>query len=111
MGPVGSCVPPQEGLLVNLRDHPLPPGITNVLILFCAALTEHKILFLSSSYQRLTDACRALLALLFPLKYRSVKRGSAAGAPLPPADHTAPSCCCRCHSCTKWAPRSCRAFP
>uniref|UniRef100_A0A670ZWA8 SET binding factor 1 n=1 Tax=Pseudonaja textilis TaxID=8673 RepID=A0A670ZWA8_PSETE len=44
-------------------------GITNVLILFCAALTEHKILFLSSSYQRLTDACRALLALLFPLKY------------------------------------------
>ncbi|XP_014746240.1 PREDICTED: myotubularin-related protein 5 [Sturnus vulgaris] len=45
-------------------------GITNVLFLFCAALTEHKILFLSSSYQRLTDACRALLALMFPLKYR-----------------------------------------
>uniref|UniRef100_A0A8C5JN80 SET binding factor 1 n=1 Tax=Junco hyemalis TaxID=40217 RepID=A0A8C5JN80_JUNHY len=44
-------------------------GITNVLFLFCAALTEHKILFLSSSYQRLTDACRALLALMFPLKY------------------------------------------
>lgn len=44
-------------------------GITNVLCLFCAALTEHKILFLSSSYQRLTDACRALLSLMFPLKY------------------------------------------
>nr|XP_056701885.1 myotubularin-related protein 5 [Euleptes europaea] len=44
-------------------------GITNVLCLFCAALTEHKILFLSSSYQRLTDACRGLLALIFPLKY------------------------------------------
>ncbi|XP_061493895.1 myotubularin-related protein 5 isoform X6 [Rhineura floridana] len=44
-------------------------GITNVLCLFCAALTEHKILFLSCSYQRLTDACRALLALMFPLKY------------------------------------------
>ncbi|XP_054843902.1 myotubularin-related protein 5 isoform X3 [Eublepharis macularius] len=44
-------------------------GITNVLCLFCAALTEHKILFLSSSYQRLTDACRGLLALMFPLKY------------------------------------------
>uniref|UniRef100_A0A8C3XWD7 SET binding factor 1 n=1 Tax=Chelydra serpentina TaxID=8475 RepID=A0A8C3XWD7_CHESE len=44
-------------------------GITNVLCLFCAALTEHKILFLSSSYQRLTDGCRALLALMFPLKY------------------------------------------
>lgn len=41
-----------------------------MLCLFCAALTEHKILFLSSSYQRLTDACRALLALMFPLKYR-----------------------------------------
>uniref|UniRef100_A0A669BZ04 SET binding factor 1 n=1 Tax=Oreochromis niloticus TaxID=8128 RepID=A0A669BZ04_ORENI len=44
-------------------------GTTNVLCLFCAALTEHKILFLSSSYQRLTDACRALLAIMFPLKY------------------------------------------
>ncbi|XP_058165021.1 myotubularin-related protein 5 isoform X24 [Dasypus novemcinctus] len=44
-------------------------GITNVLCLFCAALTEHKILFLSRSYQRLADACRGLLALLFPLRY------------------------------------------
>ncbi|XP_066580002.1 myotubularin-related protein 5 isoform X3 [Amia ocellicauda] len=44
-------------------------GIINVLYLFCAALTEHKILFLSSSYHRLTDACRALLAIMFPLKY------------------------------------------
>lgn len=49
---------------------PLPPGITNVLSLFCAALTEHKVLFLSRSYQRLADACRGLLALLFPLRYR-----------------------------------------
>ncbi|XP_047246390.1 myotubularin-related protein 5 isoform X4 [Girardinichthys multiradiatus] len=44
-------------------------GIVNVLYLFCAALTEHKILFLSSSYQRLTDACRGLLAIMFPLQY------------------------------------------
>ncbi|GAA6102774.1 myotubularin-related protein 5 isoform X1 [Tachysurus ichikawai] len=44
-------------------------GIVNVLYLFCAALTEHKILFLSKSYQRLTDSCRALLAIMFPLKY------------------------------------------
>lgn len=50
----------------------LPSGIVNVLYLFCAALTEHKILFLSSSYQRLTDACRGLLAIMFPLKYRWV---------------------------------------
>lgn len=49
-----------------------PAGIVNVLYLFCAALTEHKILFLSSSYQRLTDACRGLLAIMFPLKYRCV---------------------------------------
>ncbi|XP_029809091.1 myotubularin-related protein 5 isoform X1 [Suricata suricatta] len=44
-------------------------GITNVLSLFRAALTEHKVLFLSRSYQRLSDACRGLLALLFPLRY------------------------------------------
>ncbi|XP_048865077.1 myotubularin-related protein 5-like isoform X6 [Brienomyrus brachyistius] len=44
-------------------------GIINVLYLFCAALTEHKILFLSRSYHRLTDACRGLLAIMFPLKY------------------------------------------
>ncbi|PIN88615.1 hypothetical protein AB205_0206340 [Aquarana catesbeiana] len=44
-------------------------GITNVLCLFCAALTEHKILFLSRSYQRLTEGCRALLAIMFPLRY------------------------------------------
>ncbi|KAJ3612402.1 hypothetical protein NHX12_020678 [Muraenolepis orangiensis] len=44
-------------------------GIVNVLYLFCAALTEHKILFLSSSYQRLTDACRALLAIITPTPF------------------------------------------
>uniref|UniRef100_A0A8V5GE46 Uncharacterized protein n=1 Tax=Melopsittacus undulatus TaxID=13146 RepID=A0A8V5GE46_MELUD len=52
-------------------------GITNVLYLFCAALTEHKILFLSSSYQRLTDACRALLALMFPLNPPQPPRAAA----------------------------------
>lgn len=59
-----------------------------MLILFCAALTEHKILFLSSSYQRLTDACRALLALLFPLKYRSVLRGPDSWSPSAPRQIT-----------------------
>uniref|UniRef100_S4RYP5 Myotubularin phosphatase domain-containing protein n=1 Tax=Petromyzon marinus TaxID=7757 RepID=S4RYP5_PETMA len=44
-------------------------GIRHVLNLFCAAVTEHKVLFHSSSYQRLSDACRAMLALMFPLKY------------------------------------------
>lgn len=45
-------------------------GIQNVLSLFCAVLTEHKVLFHSTSYQRLGEACRALEALMFPLKYR-----------------------------------------
>lgn len=45
-------------------------GIQNVLSLFCAVLTEHKVLFHSTSYQRLGEASRALEALMFPLKYR-----------------------------------------
>uniref|UniRef100_A0A3P8YK29 SET binding factor 2 n=1 Tax=Esox lucius TaxID=8010 RepID=A0A3P8YK29_ESOLU len=44
-------------------------GIQNVLSLFCAVLTEHKVLFHSTSYQRLGEASRALEALMFPLKY------------------------------------------
>ncbi|XP_076011746.1 myotubularin-related protein 13 isoform X2 [Genypterus blacodes] len=44
-------------------------GIHNVLSLFCALLTEHKVLFHSTSYQRLGEACRALEALMFPLRY------------------------------------------
>lgn len=45
-------------------------GIQNVLSLFCAVLTENKVLFHSASFQRLSDACRALESLMFPLKYR-----------------------------------------
>ncbi|XP_035015126.1 myotubularin-related protein 13 isoform X2 [Hippoglossus stenolepis] len=44
-------------------------GIQNVLSLCCAVLTEHKVLFHSTSYQRLGEASRALEALMFPLKY------------------------------------------
>ncbi|XP_071974941.1 myotubularin-related protein 13 isoform X3 [Engystomops pustulosus] len=44
-------------------------GIQNVLSLFSAVLTENKVLFHSSSFQRLSDACRALEALMYPLKY------------------------------------------
>ncbi|XP_056269616.1 myotubularin-related protein 13 [Pseudoliparis swirei] len=44
-------------------------GIQNVLSLCYAVLTEHKVLFHSTSYQRLEEACRALEALMFPLKY------------------------------------------
>nr|XP_022903843.1 myotubularin-related protein 13 isoform X2 [Onthophagus taurus] len=47
-------------------------GIRNVLILFCAIMTEHKILFHSKSYNRLTEACRALTALMYPFRYTHV---------------------------------------
>ncbi|XP_047497581.1 myotubularin-related protein 13-like isoform X3 [Penaeus chinensis] len=47
-------------------------GVKNVLVLFCAALTEHKILFHSQSYNRLTESCHALKALLYPFKYSHV---------------------------------------
>lgn len=44
-------------------------GKKNVLMLYCAAMTEHKILFHSSSYSRLSESCRALTSLMFPLRY------------------------------------------
>uniref|UniRef100_A0A8C5QPK5 SET binding factor 2 n=1 Tax=Leptobrachium leishanense TaxID=445787 RepID=A0A8C5QPK5_9ANUR len=44
-------------------------GIQNVLSLLCAVLTENKVLFHSSSFQRLSDASRALESLMYPLKY------------------------------------------
>lgn len=47
-------------------------GIRNVLVLFCAVMTEHKILFHSVSYSRLTEACRALTALMYPFRYNHV---------------------------------------
>jgi myotubularin-related protein 5/13 len=45
-------------------------GIHNTLVLFCAALTDHKIVFHSRSYSRLTDACQAIVVLHYPLKFR-----------------------------------------
>ncbi|GBL87002.1 Myotubularin-related protein 13 [Araneus ventricosus] len=47
-------------------------GIHNLVTLFCAAMTEHKILFHSSSYSRLTDACHAATSLMYPFKYSHV---------------------------------------
>ncbi|XP_017780101.1 PREDICTED: myotubularin-related protein 13 isoform X2 [Nicrophorus vespilloides] len=55
---------------VNLLFQQL--GIRNVLVLFCAIMTEHKILFHSKSYNRLTEACRALTALMYPFRYSHV---------------------------------------
>lgn len=47
-------------------------GIANVLKLVCGIMADFKILFFSRSYTKLYDACRALEALLFPLKYTGV---------------------------------------
>ncbi|VEN53895.1 unnamed protein product [Callosobruchus maculatus] len=55
---------------VSLLFHQL--GIRNVLTLFCAVVTEHKVLFHSKSYNRLTEACRALTALIYPFRYTHV---------------------------------------
>ncbi|XP_014680959.1 PREDICTED: myotubularin-related protein 13-like [Priapulus caudatus] len=47
-------------------------GIHNSLTLLSAILSDHKVLFLSESYSRLTDASHALVSLCFPLKYSYV---------------------------------------
>ncbi|XP_022240508.1 myotubularin-related protein 13-like [Limulus polyphemus] len=47
-------------------------GIHNVVTLFAATMTEHKILFESRSYTRLTEACHALTSLMYPFKYSHV---------------------------------------
>jgi hypothetical protein len=47
-------------------------GIRNTISLFSAVLTDYKILFLSQSYSRLTDACHGLTALMYPLRYSYV---------------------------------------
>jgi hypothetical protein len=44
-------------------------GVANVVKLVCAIMADFKVLFFSRSYTKLYDACRALEALLFPLKY------------------------------------------
>ncbi|XP_049531218.1 myotubularin-related protein 13 [Anopheles darlingi] len=61
---------PVTGSCVSLLFHQL--GIKNVMLLFCAVMTEHKILFHSTSYTRLTDSCRALTALMYPFRYSLV---------------------------------------
>ncbi len=47
-------------------------GIRNVLTLFCAAMVELKVLFYSKSFNRLTEACKALAAVLYPMRYSHV---------------------------------------
>lgn len=47
-------------------------GIQNVLLCFSALLNDQKCLICSRSFNRVTEACRALIALLYPLKYSYV---------------------------------------
>ena len=47
-------------------------GISHVIKLICSILADFKIIFFSRSYSKLTEACIAIEALLFPLKYGGV---------------------------------------
>ena len=50
----------------------LVAGIQNVVTLWCGVMTEQRVLFRSRSFSRLSEACRALTALMFPFKYAHV---------------------------------------
>ncbi|GAB6021252.1 hypothetical protein CHUAL_003867 [Chamberlinius hualienensis] len=56
----------------NVADLFQDLGVQNVLKLFCAALSDLKIVFHSLSYSHLTEACHALTSLLYPFKYSHV---------------------------------------
>ncbi|XP_052744607.1 myotubularin-related protein 5 isoform X3 [Bicyclus anynana] len=47
-------------------------GIHNAVTLWCAVMSEHKVLLLSLAAARLAAACRALAALMFPFRYAHV---------------------------------------
>ncbi|XP_039747525.1 myotubularin-related protein 5 isoform X2 [Pararge aegeria] len=47
-------------------------GIHNSVTLWCAVMSEHKVLLLSLAAARLSAACRALAALMFPFRYAHV---------------------------------------
>ncbi|XP_031559820.1 myotubularin-related protein 13-like [Actinia tenebrosa] len=67
--PVSETIPVTEKSVAVLFQQ---IGIHNMMSLFCAAVTENKILFMSSSYVLLTNATRAMLALMYPLKFSYV---------------------------------------
>ncbi|CAH0718962.1 unnamed protein product, partial [Brenthis ino] len=47
-------------------------GIHNSITLWCAVMSEHKVLLVSLAAARLSAACRALAALMFPFRYAHV---------------------------------------
>ena len=47
----------------------LVTGIVGLLRLVCGVLTQYKIVLLSSSFNRLTNGCHALVSVMYPLRY------------------------------------------
>lgn len=64
--PQTDTIPVTSTTVYRLLEH---LGINNVVQLFYALLTEHKILFYSQSYTRLNEACQGLISLMYPFKY------------------------------------------
>lgn len=64
--PQTDTIPVTSTTVYRLVEH---LGINNVVELFYALLTEHKILFYSQSYTRLNEACQGLISLMYPFKY------------------------------------------
>lgn len=64
--PQSDTIPVTSTTVYRLVEH---LGINNVVQLFYAVLTEHKILFYSQSYTRLNEACQGLISLMYPFKY------------------------------------------
>lgn len=64
--PKTETIPVTSTTVYRLIEH---LGINNVVELFYALLTEHKILFYSQSYTRLNEACQGLISLMYPFKY------------------------------------------
>jgi myotubularin-related protein 5/13 len=64
--PKTETIPVTSTTVYRLIEH---LGINNVVVLFYALLTEHKILFYSQSYTRLNEACQGLISLMYPFKY------------------------------------------
>lgn len=47
-------------------------SVDTVVEIFCALLTEQKILFFSDSYNMLNEICHGLIALMYPFKYSHI---------------------------------------
>lgn len=67
--PLSSSVPVTGTTVAQLFER---LGIHNVMSLFTAVMTDHKILFQSKSYSLLHESCHALTSLMYPFIYSHV---------------------------------------